>query len=370
MTLRERFNKVMHFQKVDRIPFFEFGYWDATLPEWLQQGLPPEINDEAKAYAYCGIENWAGSPVNTDILPGPVFEPGVIQEDDEYITTREWDGSVTRINKKGIRSIPQHFEYGLKNRDDWQKFKKHLDPNSEGRIDQNFIKNADAINKRDYPLAAPISSMIGVPRNWIGFEHIGVMAYDDPDLLDEIIETRCRVVEVVLEKILPVIKFDFAMGWEDICFNQGPIISPKMFDRFVVPRYKRITDLLRKYGVDIIGTDCDGNLMPILDNFLAGGLNCMFPVEVHGGTDPVRIREKYGRKIVFIGGFDKMALLKGPKEIEKELLRLKPTVDEGGFIPHVDHRVQAGVPFENYKFYLKTKRQLFNCGMLKPQYKE
>jgi uroporphyrinogen decarboxylase len=71
-----------------------------------------------------------------------------------------------------------------------------------------------------------------------------------------------------------------------------------------------------------------------------------------------------------VGGVDKLPLNESPKAIEKELLRIAPLVEQGGFIPTVDHRVPASVPFENYKFYLKTKRQLFKAGCREPQYKE
>ena len=110
--------------------------------------------------------------------------------------------------------------------------------------------------------------------------------------------------------------------------------------------------------------------MPILDQFLAGGINCMFPLEVAGGTDPVAIRKKYGHRALLHGGVDKMQLIKGPKAIEAELLRLKPIVDDGAFIPHVDHRCPMNVTLDNYKFYLKLKRELFNAGNLNPHYAE
>ena len=143
-----------------------------------------------------------------------------------------------------------------------------------------------------------------------------------------------------------------------------------MFDRWIVPRYKRITDLLHKHGVDVAWMDCDGNIMPIVDRFLAGGINCMFPMEVAAGSDPAAIREKFGRRAVLHGGVDKMALLKGPKAIERELLRLKPVADEGGFIPHLDHKCPANVTLENYKFYLRLKREIFEAGDLRAHYEE
>jgi len=58
------------------------------------------------------------------------------------------------------------------------------------------------------------------------------------------------------------------------------------------------------------------------------------------------------------------------KDIEKELLRLLPVVEEGGFVPHVDHRVPADVPLENYKFYMKLKREMFRAGKKEPMYEE
>lgn len=51
LTNRERFRRVMHYQNVDRIPNFEFGYWNETLPTWHSQGLPKDIDNEEKAYS-------------------------------------------------------------------------------------------------------------------------------------------------------------------------------------------------------------------------------------------------------------------------------------------------------------------------------
>ena len=369
LFLRERFRRVMHYQKVDRIPFFEFGYWDTTLPRWHQEGLPKDIDSESKAYAYFGIESWGGTPANV-ALTGAVYEAGTIEETDEYVVARDAAGAVTQQQKRGIRTIPHYIEYGLKNREDWDKFKAHLQPTLDGRIDPSFYSNIPRYRTRTYPMSAPIGSMIGTPRNWTGFETIATLAYDDPGLLDDIVETVCQCVCVVLEEVCQYVEFDFGAGWEDICYNSGPIVSPWIFDKFIVPRYARITDILHKHGCDIAWTDCDGNVCPILDQFLAGGINCMFPAEVKGGSDPVAIREKCGTAMRIVGGVDKLKLQEGPEAIERELLRLLPVVEQGGFIPTVDHRVPSSVPLDNYKFYIKTKRQMFKAGYREPQYTE
>ncbi len=369
LSVRERFRRTLEYQKVDRIPFFEFGYWDTTLPRWHTEGLPREVDNEAKAYAYFGIENWGGIPANV-ALTGSPYPAETLEETDDYVITRDGTGCVAKQNKTRTHTIPHFIEYGLKSREDWERFKPHLQPTLEGRIDPKFYENIQRYRESDVPISAPIGSMIGVPRNWLGFERCAMLAYDDPDLLDEIIETLCQCVVVVLEEVCQYVQFDFAAGWEDICFNSGPIVSPWVFDKHIVPRYARITDVLKRHGCHIAWTDCDGNVCPILDQFLAGGINCMFPVEVNAGSDPVKIRELCGGAMLMVGGVDKMVLGKGPEAIEAELERILPVVEGGGFIPTVDHRVPASVSFENYKFYLKAKRQMFRAGYREPQYKE
>ena len=367
-TLRERWRAQMHFERPDRIPNFEFGYWDETLTEWHKQGLPEDITTEAAAYAYFGIENWRGAPISVGLHPG--FPQQVLEETDDYVIATDGEGATYQQNKSRMRTIPNYIEFGLKTRADWERYRDRLDPADPSRYPANWLERVEQYRTRDYPLAVPIGSLIGKPRNWIGFENLAYMVYDDPALVEEIIETVTVCVERTLERALSEVQFDFGAGWEDICFRSGPLLSPAMFDRWIVPRYRRITGLLHQHGVDIAWTDCDGNIMPILPQFLAGGINCMFPVEVAAGSDPVEIRRLYGRKVLLHGGVNKRALAKGFREIDEELARLLPLVEEGGFVPHIDHRCPADVPLENYRYYLRRKREVFRAGDLLPHYEE
>ncbi|MEI6846233.1 MAG: uroporphyrinogen decarboxylase family protein, partial [Candidatus Firestonebacteria bacterium] len=135
---------------------------------------------------------------------------------------------------------------------------------------------------------------------------------------------------------------------------------PEMFKKFCVPQYKRITSLLHKYGVDVIWLDCDGDINPIVHLWLEAGVNGMFPLEVGCNTDPVVLRKKYGKDVLLFGGVNKRELSKDKKSIDAEIERLRPIVEGGGFIPHVDHRCPPDVSYENYLYYLKRKKEVFN----------
>jgi uroporphyrinogen decarboxylase len=215
------------------------------------------------------------------------------------------------------------------------------------------------VQDRDYPLQIGIGSLFGWLRNWMGFENVAVAAMDDPEWVEEMIEHLCTFIIETIRPAVEQVQFDCGAGWEDMCFNHGCIISPRLFRQWLTPRYKRITDLLRQHGVDIVYTDCDGNINDVVDGWLDGGVNCMFPVEVFAGSDPVELRRRFGRDILLMGGVNKRALAAGPEAIRAEIRRLEPLVAEGGFIPHVDHRVPPDVSYDDYLYYLRLKREAF-----------
>ncbi len=365
-TLRDRWRRTMFFQRVSSAPNFEFGYWESTLKNWHKEGLPPEVCNEKTAYEYFGIENWKTAPVNNMGL-FPDFGYTIVKEDDDTLIYRDGAGTLAEINKKGDKSIPHYIDFKLKDRASWEEYKVKLVACKE-RLPENWKELAAAYAKRDYPLAVSRGSLIGSIRNWMGFEGIALMVYDDPGLLEEMVETVCQMICGSLEIALKDVEFDFASGWEDICFNSGPIVGADFMNDIVSPRYRRISNLLEKHGCHISWTDCDGNITTVVNAFLKGGINCMFPVEVNGGTDPVELRRNHP-DIRLQGGFCKMKLLQGKEAIRKEFERLKPIFLEGGFLPGIDHRVQADVKLENYKYYIKMKREILGVGG-KPQFKE
>jgi len=127
-----------------------------------------------------------------------------------------------------------------------------------------------------------------------------------------------------------------------------------------VPQYRKITGPLAEKGVDINIVDCDGNITKLVGLWLDAGINLMFPLEIRGGTDPAQLRETYGRGVLLMGGVDKVPLARGQQAIDAEIERVKPLIETGGFVPHVDHRVPADVSYENYLYYVGKKRQMLS----------
>jgi len=356
-THRERFLRTMRFRSVDRAPNHEFGYWPDTLKRWHDEGLPREIDGNGKADLFFGFDPQGGLPINLGLIPG--FQHTILEETDRYQILRDGSGVKCIVYKDGSSSIPHYVEFPIKHRADWEDFKRRLDPTDPARYAHDWEATRKSLEGHDIPVGVSIGSLFGWIRNWMGFEGVSLACYDDPELIEEIVEHLCTFITTLLAHSLQFAEVDFALGWEDMAFNHGPIISPSMFEKWLVPRYKQITDLLAKHGVDIVIVDCDGNINVLVEHWLDGGVNCMFPLEINSGSDPVALRERFGQRVLLAGGVNKIELSKGKKEIERELERIRKTVESGGYIPHVDHRVPPDVSYDNYLYYLKVKKHLF-----------
>ena len=243
--------------------------------------------------------------------------------------------------------------------DDWYKVKaERFQIDESRRIDIEALKGAHPDN-RDYPLSINTGSMIGKIRDMLTLEGLAFACFDYPEMVEDMVETACRLVEHSLDQLLPHFQFDFANGWEDICFNKGPIVTLRFFRDVVVPRYKRINKKLKEHGIDIWCVDCDGDVPPLLPYFLEGGINCLYPYEVNSCAPPADMLRQYAGELRIMGGFDKMQLIAGRDAIESYMETLKPLVAQGGYIPACDHNCPPNVDEQDYLYYLDIKEAAF-----------
>jgi hypothetical protein len=358
MTDRERFHAQMHYQPFDRTFNMEFGYWDENFQLWkmfrengIRSNAEADIFFQFDRFCVIGGMNWMNPP-----FPGEV-----VREEGDKLIVQNSDGLLAEVPKDAHDTIPHYLKSSIETPDDWKKVKaERFRP--EGRtLDIASLKAMDPPG-RDYPLGVDVGSMIGKVRDMLTFEGLCYALYDYPDMVEDMVETCCVLVENSLDQLLPHFDFDFAAGWEDICFKNGPIVPPAFFRDVVMPRYKRIHSKLKQYGIDIWYMDCDGDIRPILDYFLEGGVNCMFPYEVNGCCHPAELLRQYGKDLRIMGGIDKMQLKAGRDAIDAYLDSVGPLVERGGYIPFCDHRCPPDVSEENYLYYLDRKEALFGMG--------
>ena len=360
MTDRERFNAQMHYKNVDRCFNMEFGYWDDNFTQWdIFKNNGIKNNSEADLFfSFDMIEM-----IFSRNFIYPPYEKEVIETRENTQVIINEDGVIVEAPLEGKgNSIPHYIRSVVSNDEDWKKIKEErFDINHAGRLHniEKLKQKYPPDDQRDFPLGIDCGSMIGKIRDLLTFEGLAYAIYDYPEMLEDMVETVCALIEHSLDQLLPHFKFDFASGWEDICFKNGPIVTIDFFKDVVMPRYKRINAKLKAHNIDIWYTDCDGDVRPILPYFLEGGINCLFPFEVNSCTHPGELLDKYEGQLRIMGGVDKMRLGEGPAAIKTYLESLEKYVARGGYIPFCDHRCPPNVKPEDYLYYLDLKQKMF-----------
>lgn len=383
MNNRERALAILNYENYDRMPVFYFTFWKETIWKWVQEGHLTEAEAEDVNHG-CSV---IGKKLGFDCmwpdlyLPDfPSYNSGLYPPFEERVlevmpdgTRKVLDGDgVVILKKEGSQGIPAEIDHTLKDRESWEE---HYLPRLQFTEDR-FMKTTVGMKEIPFggggleylqkgvwedPFGLNIGSLYGVLRNWMGLTGISYLQADDPDLLDEMIDTVANLcydgVKWLLDKGC---RFDMCHFWEDICFNSGPLVNPTFFRNRVGPHYRRITELLSRHGIRNIEVDSDGIIDTLIPAWLENGVNIMFPVEAGSAYANIKPwREKYGRQVRGVGGMAKRVFAYDYAAIDAEIERLKPLVDLGGYIPSPDHGIPPDAKWENVQYYCEKMRKTF-----------
>jgi len=356
MNLRQRFLGVLDYRKVDKVPDIEMGFWEGAIDRWRREGMPEDVLSHDDAMDFFRFKRFES--VDVDIFTVPPQGPEEIEETGDYRIYKDAFGNICKMPKKG-HTIPHYIKYAIESREDWERLKPLFDPKLPGRYPADWEEKKKTYRHLDVPLAVSVVSLFGWLRSMIGVERCCIAFIEDRPLIEDIQETLTNFYIELYSGVLDEIGqyVDFAGIWEDMCYNKGPLISPKMYAETAMPRYKRITSMFRDYGINLVRMDCDGKIDELVPLWLDAGINIMWPLEV-AHTNPEMLRDSYGRDLRIIGGIDKRALARGKDEIDADLARVEKLMRKGGVIPHVDHGVPEDVSYENFCYYVEKKREM------------
>jgi hypothetical protein len=321
MNGRERFNKLMHYQAVDRPPLFEDGIRQQVIREWRKQGLRRKDR----------LEHLFILDPHEEIEP--ILEP--------MPSPSRWPTQISGM----------------------QKFAARLNPDDPRRLPEAWEAKLEQLRNRDHPLILRVHRgyflTMGV-HGWYRFTDAIRLLVDDPDFVKMWLNMQAEFCCVLIEKILSQIQVDAVLFSEPIGGNHGPLISPNMYSSIILKSYMPIFKLLHSYGVSTIIYRTYANTRILLPAVIDAGFNCLWACESQPeAMDYRQIRHEFGRDLRLIGGIDSDALRKSPQDIHQAVMEMVPgLLAEGGFIPLADGRVREDVPFENYVYYRRLLEEV------------
>lgn len=357
VSTRERFVATVLGLPCDRPPYWLYwGPWGSTWRRWRGEGLCETTWDVRTLF---GAEQTPlAVPVN--LGPCPAIPRTVLAEDEDYVTfTDTW--GITRRDYKHGESMSQFLAFPVRDRRDWEDFRdRYLNPDDPARLAGDWRAACARWMDAGYPIrlgSYPDAGVFG-PFRWLMGDEEGLIAFHTmPDLVHEIMDHLTSLYLTVFEKVVAEVRVDEIHLWEDMCYCNGPLISPRLWEQFMGGNYRRIKAFADRHSIPIISVDTDGNPDLIAGPMVRAGVNLLFPMEVAAGCDVNTWQAKYP-SLALLGGVDKRVLAEGRAAIDRELARVAPAVAGGRYIPELDHLVPDDVSWENYRYYAETLRRL------------
>jgi len=316
MTSRERFLKTMRYEKADRVPYFEEGIRKDVIKAWRKQGLTKkaELSEMFSTDRHEEIE--------TDLEPRPEL--------------KKWPASLNELDV----------------------LRKSLDPDDSRRLPWKWSQQVRTWRSRDHVLMLRVHRgfflSMGV-YGWDRFSEVIRLLIKDANYVHEAMAVQGEFAARMAERVLAEVEVDAVVFSEPIGGNDRPVLSPKMYEEFVLKSYQPILDVLNRYSVETVVLRTFANARILIPSILKWGFNCLWACEVNiEAMDYRDLRREFGTELRLIGGIDLDALRGGKEAIRREVEeKVPPLLAGGGYVPLADGRVRADVPFENYVYYRK-----------------
>ncbi|NLD74768.1 MAG: hypothetical protein GX649_18880, partial [Chloroflexi bacterium] len=297
----------------------------------------------------------------------PAFEERVLEDRGDYEVVQDVAGRAV-LCFKGRRSgfMPEYLDHPVKDRATWEEnVRWRLDPASAERyedLDDRMAWAVEAAGQGKMICQRVIGGYMYL-RSLFGPEKTLYAFYDAPDLIHDCMRAWLALADAVIARHQARVTLDEVFLAEDICYNAGPLISPRMIREFLFPYYQQLLDNVRRRQIDrtrhlYLQIDTDGRAIDVIPLYREIGMDAMSPLEVAAGCDVVEIGRRYPDLALF-GGIDKRVLAQAPEAIDAMVERILPAMRaRGGYIPTCDHGVPAEVPLANYRHYRRRCLEL------------
>ncbi|MCP4639868.1 MAG: hypothetical protein GY851_05520 [bacterium] len=338
----------------------EFGFY--CLDTWYEQGLSRDADlDEVFDYDPPGHHS-LGQLGWCEAAFVPAFDVKIVEDRGDHEVEQDYAGRHV-LYFKGRRQgfMPEYIDHPVKDMRTWEEdVRWRMDPSSPERF-------ADLDGRMNEARAQAAKGMVIVQnliggymylRSLIGPERLLYAFCEQPDLIRACMETWFELADTVIARHQEHVTLDEFFLAEDICYNNGCLISPDMMREFLMPYYQQLIANVRARQLDparhlYIQIDTDGYAPATIPIYREIGMDVMSPFEVASGCDVVKVGREYP-DLVILGGIDKRVLAEGKDAIDRHLDYILPAMRaRGGYIPTCDHGVPEEVSLENYMHYRK-----------------
>jgi uroporphyrinogen decarboxylase len=353
MTSHERFKRMFEHREADRIPIID-SPWDTTVERWRKEGMPGDVYWAD----YFGVDQTADIGADNS----PRYESKVIEQTDEYrIYTTSW--GATLRSWKHATSTPEFMDFTIKDPDSWRKAKARMVPSRDRVNWDDLEKNYKTWRREGRWVTAQFWFGFDVTHSWaVGTERVLMAMAEDPEWCVEMFNHELDVDLALFSMVWDAgYTFDEIHWPDDMGYKLNQFFSLNMYRELVKPVHKRAADWAHARGVKVQLHSC-GDVRPFIPELIEIGVDCLNPLEVKAGMDPIAIKRQYGDKLVLHGGINAV-LWDNLGAIEAEMRKVLPVLKEnGGYIFSSDHSVPSTVSLAGFRHIVNLAKELGRYG--------
>lgn len=354
MTGIERISNILKRQPVDRIGLFEH-FWGDTYKKWVEDGAIQENENLTEHFGFDIDLCW---PFN--MVADLDFIPEVIEETEETILMRDGNGALLRRSKLHD-ATPEHVDFLVKERKDWEEFIKPLLNPERRRINFEAYRNVKRhAAERNRFFAWSGINVFELMHPMCGHQYMLMGMALDPQWVKDMVDTYADLT-IKLQEILFAEEGypDGIWFYEDMGFKERPFMSPAMYKEIIQPGHAKTMEYAHAHNLPVVVHSC-GMVEPLVPGLIEAGMDCLQVIEVKAGMDLLRLYANYGDELSFMGGIDVRVLYSNDKKrIDAELEAKIPVVKgKFGYVLHSDHSIPKTVHYDTYRYFVDKGLEL------------
>ncbi len=344
MTPRERWLRVIHHDLPDRVPT---DYWGTA-----------EANAKLLAHLGCRNRDEAFDILHIDapLFVGPTYCGPPIPEGEDvygcrYRRVQYEGGSYRECVHNPLAAYTSAEEIDAQYR--WPSVDWY-----------DFSRIADRVAGQEHrPVQGGGSEPFLTYKNLRGQEqafmdlvlHPDIVDYCLEKLFDFCYETTRRIYEQIPGRV------DLSYVAEDLGSQHGLLMSRDHIHRFLLPRMKRMMDLVHEAGAHVFH-HTDGAVMEIVPDLIEAGIDILNPVQWRcRDMDRQVLKDRFGESVAFHGAVDNQQTLAfgSVRDVQDEVAEnIRILGEGGGYILAPCHNIQAVSPPQNVVAMYETGHEL------------